>query len=291
MEYWKLTKTLPNKVNQDVINEFLLNLKLQNRSDVTIKRYRIFLEHFFAHQEIEFSKLSPEVIIQWFRTHQAHVKESSFRVRLNIISSFFTFCVQEEYLTHSPIKRRWFPRLPQPVPKYIGKEEIAKIRRESEMVPLRSQCLVEFLLTSGCRVGETSRLKREEVDFENRTARVVGKGKKIRYVHFTEKCSILLQKYLEIAPKSVYLFSTSTGKNMNIETIERIIRDLGENANIGTSLYPHRFRHTFATDLLSKGAELSFIQEELGHSDISTTQIYAKLPMTEIVSLYRKYMG
>ncbi|MGX9133253.1 tyrosine-type recombinase/integrase [Rummeliibacillus sp. JY-2-4R] len=292
--YWELTKQLLNKENQEKVSEFLLNLKLSNHSESTIKTYRLFLEKFFINQQESFSSLSSEAIIKWYREHYEHVKESTFKRCLSILSSFFTFCVQEGYLELSPIKRSWFPRLPKPVPKYLDKADIAKIRQQSEKGPLRNQVLVELMLTSGCRVGEVHRLNLKDVDMENRIATVVGKGKKVRQVHFNDKCAILLDRYLDTRKEvssSALFISFTTGKRLGIRQIQGIIEKTGEKAGLDKKLHPHRFRHTFATELLAKGAELTFIGAELGHSDIATTQIYARLPKKEIIAEYRKFMG
>lgn len=292
-KYWELKKTLPNNFNQEVINEFLLSLKLANRSQKTITGYRRFLEKFFTDMNDPITSLTSDAILHWIKTHEGQVKESTIKNYLSVLSSFYSFCVQEEYLERSPIKRRWFPRLPQPVPRYLEKEDIAKTRLQSEMASLRDQVLIEFMLTSGCRVGEVNRLNRADVDFVNRTACVKGKGKKIRYVHFTAKCAVLLERYIDSCSKisPAVFVSSRTGKRLGIRGIQHIVKDIGEDAKLTTGLHPHRFRHTFATELLAKGAELSFIGDELGHSDLSTTQIYARLPNREIISLYRKFMG
>ncbi|MEC1525444.1 tyrosine-type recombinase/integrase [Neobacillus niacini] len=290
--YWQLTKDLPNEINQEIIGEFLLSLKVSNRSQITIITYRKFLELFFGEMKEPYTSLESNTILEWFKKNGAHYSEATLRLRLSILSSFFKFCIREDYIESSPMKGRWFPRLPQSLPKYLEKEEIAKIRNMSEFTSLRNQALVEFFLTSGCRVKEVSDLNREDVDLEDRTARVIGKGKKIRYVHFTEKCALLLERYfaLSLNPQEA-LFVTTTGKRLAVRSIQGILQKLGGEAGLKTNLHPHRLRHTFATELLTKGADLSFIADELGHSDISTTQIYARLPRKEIISLYRKFMG
>lgn len=293
MNYWELRKALPNEKNKETIEDFLLNMKLGNKSQGSIILYRRFLEHFFMDMDEPFSSLSPDTIHQWFLTKQAKVKDATFRLRMSMLSSFYTFCVQEGLVEKSPIKSRWFPRLPQAVPKYLDKEEIAKTRKQSEMIKLRNQVIVELMLSSGCRIAELVQLNREDVDLENRSARVMGKGKKIRHIHFTEKCAVLLEKHMASIQNhsSPALFISTRKERLGVRIIGRMVANLGKEAGLSSPLYPHRLRHTFATELLSKGAELSFISEELGHSDLTTTQIYARLPNKEIISLYRKYMG
>lgn len=290
--YWELTKPLSNAANHEMISEFLLSLKLANRSQGTIYQYRYFLDKFFSEREEPFHSLSSETIREWFVKHEGESKEATIKFRLSILSSFYHFCVTEEHMEQSPIKSRWFPRLAKPVPKYLGKEEVAITRHQSESSTLRDQVLLEFMLTSGCRVAEVSGLNREDVDIENRTARVTGKGKKIRHVHFTDKCALLMEQYLDTTQnQSQAIFISEKGERLGTRRIQQILQEMGEDAGLSVRLHPHRLRHTFATDLLSKGADLGFIGDELGHSDISTTQIYARLPQNEIVSMYRKFMG
>lgn len=291
-KYWELTEVLPNATNQAAVNDFLLSLKLGNYSPGTIMLYRQFLARFFSECPESFTSLSSETILNWFHQHESKVKDATFKLRLSVLSSFYTFCVREEKMEKSPIKKRWFPRLPQPIPKYLEKGEIAKVRHSSEETTFRNQAIVEFLLTSGCRVAELVGLDQSHINFENRTAHVMGKGRKIREVHFSGKCALFLERYLASRKDPCEaLFVSSNGKRLGVRRIQIIIHDIGEEAELKSRVHPHRLRHTFATELLSKGAELSFIADELGHTNIATTQIYARLPQEKIVSLYRKYMG
>jgi site-specific recombinase XerD len=136
---------------------------------------------------VPYTALTSDAVLGWFKKEDEYSSDAYFKLRLSIISSFYNFCIQEEHVNINSIKSRWFPRLPQSLPKYLEKEDIAKIRHYSEITSLRNQVLVEFMLTSGCRVGEVSELNVEDINIEKRTACVVSKGKKIRYVHFTEK--------------------------------------------------------------------------------------------------------
>lgn len=290
--YWILTKTLVNTRNQEVINEFLLSMKVYNLSEVTIRKYRAFLGTFFHKREGDFDSLTSDCILTWLNQHQKKWKEGTVCNYLSMLNSFYCFCVNEEYMEKSPIKMRWFPRIPKSIPKYLEKVEVAKILVEGERGIIRNRAIVEFFLATGCRVGEVHRLDKEHINFENRTAIVTGKGKKIRTVHFTEKCSMILERYFATRKDNQPgLFVTKWGTRLGIQAIQRIVKALGESAKLTRPLYPHRFRHTFATELLSKGANLSFIADEMGHKDIKVTQIYANFPKREILTMYRKYMG
>ncbi|WP_171046310.1 tyrosine-type recombinase/integrase [Lentibacillus cibarius] len=289
--YWKPQKPIVNQENKKVIEDFLLSFKLANRSRNTIILYRKYLEVFFGDQKEVFSSIPSEVIFKTLKYHTSHLKISTYQKFLTVLSSFYNFCVEEGYLDKTPIKKRWYPRLPKALPKYLTKKDIAKLRKVTEKESLRNQILVEFMLVSGSRVGEVRNLNVEDIDLETRTAQVKGKGNKMRYVHFTEKCALLLERHLDANPGGDFpLISGPTGKRLTIIMMEVIIRRLGKEAGLSTPLHPHRLRHTFATNLLTKGADLAFISRELGHSDLATTQVYARLPKQEIITQYRRFM-
>lgn len=291
-KYWKSSNVYLNPTNQEMVNEFLLSQKVENQSKGTVIRYREYLDRFFKNRKEVYSSVTSDDILQWITEQHANMKETTISNRLSILSSFFNFCIQESLIESSPIKKRWFPRLPKPVPQYLEKEDIAKLRHRSEKDSLRNQAMIEFFLSSGCRVSELHSLDRSDVNLENRTAHVLGKGGKIRMVNFSEKCAVLLERYLASSnQEATALFVMTTGRRIGIRRIQIIVRNIGREAAVESRLSPHRLRHTFATELLAKGADLSFISDELGHTDVSTTQIYARLPKREIISLYRKYRG
>lgn len=194
-----------------------------------------------------------------------------------------------------PIKPRWYLREPRPLPRYLEKGEQAKVRQSAEKQILRNRIIVEFLLSSGCRIRELHLLDKSDVELENRTARVMGKGGKIREVHFSETCALLLERYGEMeevkGEEHPALLVSNIGTRLGISRMRKIINQIGKSAGITGSLYPHRFRHTFATELLTKGAELDFIADELGHANLETTKIYARIPEWKLIRLYRRYMG
>lgn len=292
-KYWIINISLLNNKNKEILNEYLLSLKVMNYSEETIKHKRSYLQTFFREAKL-FSILTSNEILEKLKKVTEGKKEKTIYHHIGNLKCFYAFCVEEGYLEKSPIKSRWFPRLPKPVPKYLEKKEVVKVQQLLEKDSLRNRVLFELLLSSGCRIGEVQKIDRENIDLEKRTVLVLGKGRKFRQVHFTVKCALLLERYLECRnDKEPALFVTMKGepKRLSRDYMRKIIGRLGKKAGLRGSLYPHRLRHTFATDLLAKGAELSFIADELGHSNLMTTQVYARLPKREIISMYRKYMG
>ncbi len=294
-KYWVTNKTFSNPTNKEAVNEYLQSMKIANMSELTILLYKRTLEIYFVRKEEDFSTVSFDEILQWVIHQQKIVQATTVNGRLSILSSFFAFCVEEGTMERIPIKTRWYMREPRPIPRYLEKGELAKVRQSAEKELLRNRIIVEFLLSSGCRIRELHLLDKSDVDVDNRTARVMGKGGKIREVHFSVACALLLERYWEMEEvkeeEHPALLVSRIGTRLGISRMRKIINQLGESAGIKGSLYPHRFRHTFATELLTKGAELDFIADELGHASLETTKIYARIPKWKLIRLYRRHMG
>lgn len=237
-------------------------------------------------------EINQDDILDYIRDKYKDLKESTISLYISILSVFFKFCLAEEYIDKVVVKNRWKPRLPLPIPKYLDGSELAKVKLEAEKLPLRDRTIFEFLLSSGSRVGEVYKLNVCDVDIKDRTAMVLGKGNKIRQVHFSSSCAILLEEYMKAHPNTTDALFVSRGNNrISKECIQNMVTRLGKKANLKRRISPHCLRHTFSTVLLSKGSTLDFIAEELGHVDTNTTRIYARLPQEQIVSLYRRFMG
>ncbi len=294
-KYWVTDKTFSNLTNKEAVNEYLQSMKISNMSELTILLYKHTLEKYFLRKEEDFSTISFDEVLQWVIQQQKVVQATTVNGRLSILSSFFAFCVEEGTMESIPIKTRWYMREPRPIPRYLEKGELAKVRQHAEKELLRNRIIVEFLLSSGCRIRELYLLDKSDVMLDNRTARVMGKGGKIREVHFSVTCALLLERYWEMEEvkeeEHPALLVSRTGTRLGMSRMRKIINQLGESAEISGSLYPHRFRHTFATELLTKGAELDFIADELGHASLETTKIYARIPKWKLIRLYRRYMG
>ncbi|MGG0644954.1 tyrosine-type recombinase/integrase [Sporosarcina gallistercoris] len=294
-KYWVTDKTFSSPTNKEVVNEYLQSMKISNMSEQTIILYKRTLEVYFVQKEEEFSTISFDEVLQWVIQQQKVVQATTVNGRLSVLAAFFTFCVEEGYMECVPIKTRWYMREPRPIPRYLEKGELAKVRQQAEKELLRNRIIIEFLLSSGCRIRELHLLDKKDVDVDTRTACVLGKGGKIREVHFSVTCALLLERYWEMEEvkeeEHPALLVSRIGTRLGMSRMRKIINQLGEGSGIKGSLYPHRFRHTFATELLTKGAELDFIADELGHANLETTKIYARIPKWKLIRLYRRYVG
>ncbi|SFM33708.1 tyrosine-type recombinase/integrase [Salibacterium qingdaonense] len=275
-----------------VLQEFLLHLQLGGRSDNTLETYERVLQRFFSEIPFPVAEVTSDHVLSWLASYRSSRKDTTISTWFNVLTSFFHFCEDEGHVPHTPIKKRWRPRLPQPLPRYLDKTEQAQTKLQVETESLRNQALYAFFVSSGCRVSEVCAINKTDIDLAERTVQVQGKGQKIRPVHFSERCAILLASYIPTLPDHEdALFVNQHGRRLTRVGVHQIISHMGSDAGLSASLGPHRLRHTFATTLLAKGADLSFISEELGHSSLDTTRIYARLPKEEIVTMYRKYMG
>lgn len=292
-KYWISTCEAIPKQTREILNEFLLSLKLANKAESTIKRYRSELEKFFRECTIPIDALTSDDVFKWFQQFSLGKKEKTLDFILSILSNFFNFCLDEEYMEKVVIKNRWRPKIPQSLPKYLNEHEYARVKIVAEQFSLRDRALILFLFSSGCRRFEASQLTIQDVDFNKRTVKVKGKGKKIRHIHFSEECALILNEYLQTRSGDVTepLFMNKFGNALGQTGIYKVTTKLGRLAGLTQTLHPHSCRHTFATTMLARGADLQFIADEMGHSDLNTTRIYASIPTEDMIIKYQNIMG
>lgn len=290
-DYWK--SNLEDEVTRSIMNEYLLSLKLENKSERTVRNYRWFLERFFSMCTIPLNQLTTNEVRKYFLYITNGKREKTVDAYLTALSSFLQFCLAEEYIENVIIKKRWRPKIPKSLPKYLSENEFAKVKITTENSALRDRALMLFLFSSGCRSSEVSNLSIKDVNLEKRTAEVTGKGKKIRKVHFSEECALVLKDYIHtrICKESDPLFLSNSDQRIGPKSIYYITRKIGKKAGLNQSLHPHCCRHTFATNMLARGATIEFIADELGHSNLNTTRIYARILTEDMITSYQNIMG
>jgi integrase/recombinase XerD len=291
-KYWESTnEAIPSKT-REILNEYLLSLKQANKAEETIIKYRWILERFLGECSVPLEELTSDDVQKWLTDFSPGKKAKTIDLFLSCLSSFFKFCLEEEYLDKMMVKKRWRPRIPQSLPRYLNEQEYARVKLAAESLSTRNRALILFLFSSGCRRSEVSKLNICDVDLERRTADVKGKGSKIRKVHFSEECALVLKDYLgsRSMNESDPLFMNNKGRRLLPKGIYEITKRLGKKIGLKQSLHPHSFRHTFATNLLARGAEIEFIADELGHADLNTTRIYARIPTEDMMLAYQNKM-
>lgn len=166
------------------------------------------------------------------------------------------------------------------------REPLSDIQMEtvrSCCISLREKAIIETLYSTGCRVSELARLKKEDIDFNTREVHLFGKGKKHRTSYLNARAEVALRDYLEKREgDSEYVFISMKKPYSNIKkaSVERIVKNIGERSKI--KLYPHRIRHTTATDALDHGMPITELQAMLGHESTDTTMIYAKIQKSNV---------
>lgn len=267
---------------------YLSAKKIEGLSPLTLKSYRIELNIFSKYIQ----KPVGEITTGDIRTYLAqfdYLKLSSLSTKLSVLKSFFGWLAGEEIITRSPTIKIKSPKEGKRLPKALSPEEL-EITRESCQT-LRQRALVELAYASGCRLSELANLDKKNIDWNNMTVRVIGKGDKERIVPISFKAVYHLKKYLktrcDILP-AIFITERQPYRRMSNRAIQREVAQIGRYAGLSKSLHPHVFRHTLATFLLNNGAELAFVQQLLGHTDPKTTQRYARISMTHILEQYRK---
>jgi len=242
--YWIIENENISSQNKMIANVYLKVLKLANKSDQTLDKYRWVLEKFLIDCPQNLDELVPEDVLAWLTHRFGDKKERTKGLVFAVLSSFFKFCLTEEYIERSLTKNRWRPHIPQSLPKYLNDHELARVRLQAERLSIRDSALIAFMFSSGCRRSEVVGLNVEDVDISERTAHVLGKGKKIREVHFSEETALLLNDYLiNHAENEPALFISKFNQRLGPAGVYGLCRKLGNKAELPQNLSPHCCRH------------------------------------------------
>ena len=226
-----------------------------------------------------------------------HLKEqklsqTSISRKISAIKSFFKWACANEYVKNNPISFIEQAKIPKHLPKVLSETEITSLEHLS--LNLFEKVVVELLYSCGLRVSELCDLQLNNINLKSQHIICVGKGSKERLVPFGKFAKELIIEYLEIRENIVETYGLSTnkvllqqdGRETNRQDVYRLIHSLGKKLNRDIS--PHTLRHTFATHLLDNGADLRIVQELLGHSNVSTTQLYTHISKKRLKDIYFK---
>ncbi|WP_039041555.1 tyrosine-type recombinase/integrase [Sporosarcina sp. ZBG7A] len=291
--YWESTAGHLLEETRQALNEYLLSLKLADKAEATIEKYRRIIEAFFKECNLPLEEITSDDVLVWLTTISEGKKARTVDLYLSAVSSFFSFCLEEEYMEKTVVKKRWRPKIPHSLPKYLDEFEYARVKVSAEQLPIRNRALLLFLFSTGCRVSEVASLHVQDIDFDKRKVDVTGKGRKIRQIYFSEECGLVVQAYLDkrSAKPTDPLFMNKFGDGLQVQGIRKVLKKVGGEAGLVQSFHPHMCRHTFATNMLARGADLQFIADVLGHADLNTTRIYAQIPTEEMLLTYQNIMG
>ncbi|QQG34910.1 MAG: tyrosine-type recombinase/integrase [Deltaproteobacteria bacterium] len=258
---------------------------IKGLSLITIRAYSFDLYQFFIfYSEKGIGEISFEDIRQFLVYLKSKYKVVSIVRKISVLRSFFKWLIIEGILEQSPMDFLEKLKMPVVLPKSLTVFEVFLL---SDNASGRDKSIVEFLYATGVRCSELVALDIEKVDFENKIAIVCGKGNKERIVPFHHECCRYLENYIGLRKKGP-LFVGANNKRMSCRAVRTVIARLGKAVGIDR-VFPHRFRHSFATHLLENGANLKEIQELLGHTSISTTQRYIGVHLDYLLKSYNLY--
>lgn len=282
------------------INDFENFLRFErNFSENTLDAYLRDIKKLRDYTEFDLENTGPfEITYENIQEYLFQLSKKKFSERsqarwISSIKSFFKYLVEDEFRTDNPTTLLEGPKLGLYLPDTLSFEDvnriIAVIKNDTDL-GRRNHCMVEVLYGCGLRVSELIDLKISNINFKESYLKVEGKGDKSRFVPMASFTSKLIKDYIRDI-RSKYkinkkcediLFLNSRGSAMSRVIVFIIIKELTEKAGINKKISPHTFRHSFATHLLQNGADLRYIQEMLGHSSITTTEIYTHLKNEEL---------
>lgn len=260
----------------------------------SVYQYRLRLNKFSNMINKPVDKITTNDIRLFLQSVQTenNVSMETLKTYIATLRSFFKFLIEEEYIIKNPMVKIKTPKTSQRMRIALNDEELEKLR--NGCITIREKAIVEFIFSTACRVSEVSKVKITDIDFDKKQLNVIGKGDKERRVYFSSKCKLLLLEYVENRDiESEYLFcaSKSPYNFLSTESIEKEIRNIKFRTNITKGVYPHILRHTWATLALKSGVPLDTIQAILGHSKITTTQIYAAEDSSKIEYECRRFLN
>jgi len=287
-----------------LIGNFLSYLQVERGlAKNTLNAYENDLIRFQQYLEKEnknLKELNGDDIVNFLaQLHRNGLTTRSIARYLSSLKMFFRFLLQEGIIESEPTLNIDSPKIWRLLPEVLSVEEVELLLNQPQkdtIYGLRDSALLELLYASGFRVSELVNLKIEQINFEEGLLWCTGKGSKERIVPMGSAASVRLKEYIANSrpellkgKNSPYVFLNSRGQRLSRQWVWKMFKRYGKQAGLKKSLKPHILRHCFATHLLANGADLRSVQMLLGHSDISTTQIYTQVSQERMRSLYRKY--
>lgn len=278
------------------VDSFLHYLKEElNYSEYTIKNYQLDLTDFFKYvnaSNIDFLNIENIHVRGYLKyLDTCNLKNTTISRRISALRTFYNYLLEKGFVKNNIFLNVKNPKLEKKLPNYLNYTEIEELLASidtSNSEGLERRLLIEMFYSTGCRVGEMVNVKISDIDFYNKTIKVMGKGSKERIVYYGDYASKYLEDYLKNKDRKGYLFTNKKGEKLTIEEVEYIVRDIMKHISIKTHVTPHTLRHTFATHLLNNGADIRTVQELLGHANLSTTGIYTHVSSDRLKDVYFK---
>lgn len=287
-------------IESQFLKDYLEHLQfIKQYSLHTVKAYRQDIEQYisyFTENKLEVSRDNVRDFISYVFLLTRN--KATLQRKIYALKSFYAWLAVEGKVEKNPFESINTPKTEKKLPEILTEKEMFEFLEklpEETFAKLRNKAIFEMLYATGLRISELAGLKLADVNFQDELVRVMGKGKKERIVPFHAHAAHVLQRYLAVAREKFKkpledIFLNNFGRRVSeryIEiTLQKIFKELMES---NKRVYPHLFRHSFATHLLQRGANLRVIQELLGHSSLATTEKYTSLNFSDLMNVYKKF--
>ena len=281
------------KNNQTLKEEFLSAKQVEGCSERSINYYSSTLDNLIKTLQKAFNQIETEdlrVYLSEYQKKNNASKQTIDNIR-RILSSFFTWLEDEDYILKSPVRRIHKIKTTKQVKETYSDEALERLRDNCKCI--RDLAIIDILASTGMRVGELVKLNRMDVDFTNRECVVLGKGSKERIVYFDARTKLHLQNYLNTRNDenpALFVSLLEPHNRLEIAGIEIMLRKLGRSLEIN-KVHPHKFRRTLATRAIDKGMPIEQVQKLLGHQKIDTTMEYAIVDQQNVKNSHKKYLS
>lgn len=300
-----LTEQSETQMPDPILEDFKNHLTFERQLSVnTQEAYAADTAHYLeycAANELSPLTVPPQFLDSYayqLRENEKLSAASVFR-KMEAVKCFYKFLLIEGRITQDPTRFLKSPKLPQHMPEQLSRQEMERLLSypAEKFDEVRTLAIVELLYAAGLRVSELINLQLENVDTEKGWVLALGKGGKQRFVPLHPACRQRLKYYLSVREAHFAsrtdvgseLFLNKNGRKISRQSVWKDLAALGRKAGISQPLHPHLFRHTFASHLLQGGADLRSLQEMLGHANLTTTQIYTHLDVTDLKEKHKKY--
>ena len=284
---------IQSKSNLTLKEEFLSAKQVEGCSERSVNYYSSTLDNLIKSLVKPFNQIETEdlrVYLSEYQKKNNASKQTIDNIR-RILSSFFTWLEDEDYILKSPVRRIHKIKTMKQVKETYSDEALERLRDNCKTI--RDLALIDMLASTGMRVGELVKLNRVDVDFVNRECVVLGKGSKERVVYFDARTKLHLQNYLNSRTddkEALFVSLLEPHNRLEIAGVEIMLRKLGRSLDIN-KVHPHKFRRTLATRAIDKGMPIEQVQKLLGHQKIDTTMEYAIVDQQNVKNSHKKYLS
>lgn len=282
----------PQTENGALLETFLSAKKVEGCSEKTLGYYQSTIVHFLATIDTYLTRIDTECIRKYLYDYQEQHKSSKVTIdnMRRILSSFFAWLEDEDYIAKSPVRRIHKVKTDSLVREVITDEQLEQLHDICK--EKRDLALIDILASTGIRVGELVKLNKDDIDLQERQCIVFGKGNKERFVYFNARTKLHIQQYLKERTDdnpALFVSLCAPHSRLSISGVERRIKQLGLKLHL-PKIHPHKFRRTFATNAIDKGMPIEQVQRLLGHVRIDTTLHYAIVNQNNVKIAHKKFL-